>query len=106
MCHEIAKKSEVAVVDVGTVEFNDATQFLHDGSSGGFDAKDIEYLHATVGVCSPEVDTLDTHHGLEVDTVRLQHPLFLVVRSDASIWRNHDLILLRQEYTPDSLYTT
>lgn len=59
-CHEIATKPESdseAVTDAGTVEVNETTQLLHNGSSGGFDAEGIEYLYAR--------DILDTHHGLQ-----------------------------------------
>ena len=40
------------------LNFNGATQLLHDGSSGGFDTKNIEYLQATVGVMVHKVCTV------------------------------------------------
>ena len=51
-------------------------QPLHDAVALGRDVQNIEDLHAEVRTRRPpEVDIVDRHDLLEVDTFRLQNPL-------------------------------
>src|ERR1700683_3434789 len=91
----------MAVVDVRTVELDDAAQFLHDSSTSCFNAQDIEDFNATVRIRPPEINAVDAHHGLEVDSIRLQNPLFLLPRLNAALIANSHLVVFQQKHTLD-----
>jgi hypothetical protein len=49
----------MAVVDVGPIEFNDTAQLPHNSRASRLNPQNIEDLHAAVGICSLEVDTIN-----------------------------------------------
>ena len=104
--HQIAKESEVSIIDVGPIEFDNLSKFLHDCSPGGFDSKDVEYLHTAVGICPSKVHAFDAHDSLQIDTVSFQHPLLLVAPLDTALRRDDDLVVFLEEDPFDSLDTT
>ncbi len=101
--HQIAQQGKMPVVDVGTVEFNDTAQLFQNRRACGLDTENIEDFNATVGICPLEVNAVDAHDRLQIDAIRLQHPLFLQVSTDCTIRGNCRLVLLRQEDTVNAL---
>ena len=67
----------MSVVDVASVEFDDATQFLQQRVSDGFDAQDLNHLNQVVGRRSREIHIRMRHDFEEVDAFGVQHPLGL-----------------------------
>ena len=65
------------VVDVGTVERDDAVHFLFHRFTDGFDSHDREDLDDVIGVSPHRVDRLLGQHAHQRGTVSLQNPLLM-----------------------------
>lgn len=87
----------MAVVYVGAVKFDDPTQLLHNSSAGCFDAQHVENLNAAVRIRTCKVDAIDAHDCLEIDTVRLQHPLLLCL-DGACLVGKYFVMLLQKDF--------
>ena len=72
MCHEVAKQGQVSIVDVGTVEFDGTTEFLHDGCVRGLDTQDVEDLRAALRLRPLEVDARLVQLGLRLAKIPLE----------------------------------
>ena len=96
----------MAKVDLGTVEFNDASQLLKDRCAGCFDTKNLEDLSAAVRVRPLEINTFLAHHLLQIHPIRLQHPLLVVPRVKPTLLIDDDFRVLDEEDSFDSRNTT
>jgi hypothetical protein len=81
----------MAIVDIRTIELDDAAKFFHDSSTSCFDAKDVEHSDAAARTRPLEIDAVDAHHGLQVDSVSFQNPLLLFPRLDGALITNYHL---------------
>mmetsp|Transcript_19552 Transcript_19552/g.31823 ORF Transcript_19552/g.31823 Transcript_19552/m.31823 type:complete len:341 (+) Transcript_19552:1226-2248(+) len=73
--HDVAHRSEVSVVHIGTVEGDDHPHVEEQGLAGGFDAQDVEDLHDVIALQTVEVHLGKEHHFFHVHSVGVQHPL-------------------------------
>jgi hypothetical protein len=49
VCHDVAKKRQMTVIDIGTVKFDNVTQFSQKSITRGFDTQRFHNFHDRVG---------------------------------------------------------
>ena len=75
--HHLHQNSEVAVVDVGAVKFDDASQLFEQRVSHRLDAQHLEHLNQVVAERARVVHIWMVHHLPQVAALGIQHPLLL-----------------------------
>ena len=73
--HHLDQDGEVAVVDVGAVELDDAAEFLQQRVAHRLDAENLNHLDEVVRRRPGEVHVLVVHHLEQVHALRVQLPL-------------------------------
>ena len=92
----------MSIVDIRTVEFDDTTELFHDRSTCSFDAEHVEDFDTAVGISTCKVHAGDAHNRLEVDTVRLKHPILFGL--DATLVVGIHYIVLQKEHPVNARY--
>ena len=73
--HHLDENCQVSVIDVRTVEFDDASEFFQQRVSHGFDTEDSDHFHEMVRGRSRKVHVWVRHDFEQVAPFRIEHPL-------------------------------
>ena len=79
--HYLDENRQVSVVDVRTVEFDNASEFFQQRVSHGFDTEDGDHFHEMVRGSSREINIWVRHDFEQVASFRIEHPLRVFFKS-------------------------
>mmetsp|Transcript_45590 Transcript_45590/g.122920 ORF Transcript_45590/g.122920 Transcript_45590/m.122920 type:complete len:564 (-) Transcript_45590:807-2498(-) len=101
--HHIAEGPQVTVIHVGAVERDHHPDVEQQRLARGLDAEHLQDLYDVVALKAREVHLWELHHLLEVDTVRIQHPLLAALELTLALVVTGDGVLAHEDFL-DAMY--